>query len=79
MTGGTLLGPLFRSNVWKFLSVQVPVDLMYLHTWISGVFFWVLNFENLYFFGYWSEVLYFWGFSNKCCIFKCLTFSTVFF
>ena len=22
--GGTLLDPLFRSNVWKFLSVEVP-------------------------------------------------------
>ena len=22
--GGTMLGPLYRSNVWKFLSVQVP-------------------------------------------------------
>ena len=22
--------------------------------------FWVLNFENLYFFGYWSQLLYFW-------------------
>ena len=23
--GRTMLGPLYRSNVWKFLSVQVPV------------------------------------------------------
>ena len=48
------------------------MDLINLHTWISRVFLGVLNFENLYFFGYWSELL-----SDKCCIFKCLTFSTV--
>ena len=36
------------------------VDLIYLHTWISGVFlFWVLNFENLYFVGT----------GQSCCIF----------
>ena len=40
--------------------------------------FWVLNFENLYFL-YWSNLLYFFELSNKCCIFKCFMSSTVFF
>ena len=49
--GGALLGPLYRSNVWKFLSVQVPfynpgVDLIYLHTGISGVFFFGFEFRK---------------------------------
>ena len=35
------------------------VDLAYLQTGISGVFLWVLNFENLYFFGCLALVLYF--------------------
>ena len=35
------------------------VDLAYLQTGISGVFFWVLNFENLYFLGT----------AQSCCIF----------
>ena len=55
------------------------MDLSYLQTGISGVFFWVLNFENLYFFGYWSQLLYFFGLLNKCCILKCFIFLTVFF
>ena len=55
------------------------MDLAYLQTGISGVFFWVLNFENLYFFGYWSQLLYFFGLLNKSCILKCFIFSTVFF
>ena len=41
--------------------------------------FGVLNFENLYFFGYCSQLLYFWGLLNNCCIFKCFIFLTVFF
>ena len=46
---------------------------------ISRVLFWVLNFENLYFFGYWSQLLYFFGLSDKSCILKYFIFSTVFF
>ena len=46
---------------------------------ISGVYFGVLNFENLYFFGYWSQLLYFLGLLNKRCILKCFICSTVFF
>ena len=38
------------------------VDLAYLQTGISGVFLGILTFENwLYFGGYWSQLLYFWG------------------
>ena len=40
--------------------------------------FWVLNFENLYFFGYWSKLLYFFGLSNKCCIFLGCQINAVF-
>ena len=64
--GGALLRPLFRSNVWKFLSVSSPVlkprgglDIFTYRDQRS--IFWVLNFENLYFFWYWSELLYFLG------------------
>ena len=46
---------------------------------ISGVYFGVLNFENLYFFGYWSQLLCFLGLLNKRCILKCFICSTVFF
>ena len=46
---------------------------------ISGVYFGVLNFENLYFLGYWSQLLYFLGLLNKRCILKCFICSTVFF
>ena len=42
----------------KSLYVEVElaqgVDLAHIETGISGVFFLVLNFENLYCFGYWS-------------------------
>ena len=55
------------------------MDLAYLQTRISGVYFGVLNFENLYFFGYWSQLLYFLGLLNKRCILKCFICSTVFF
>ena len=55
------------------------MDLTYLQTRISGVYFGVLNFENLYFFGYWSQLLYFLGLLNKRCILKCFICSTVFF
>ena len=55
------------------------VDLAYLQTGISRVFFWVLNFENLYFFGQWSQPAVFFGFLNKCCILNCFIFLTVFF
>ena len=37
------------------------MDLAYIQTGISEVFFWVLNFENLYFFWHWSKLLYFLG------------------
>ena len=53
--------------------------MAYLQTGISGMFSWVLNFENLYFFGYWSQPLYFFGLQNRSCILKCFIFSTVFF
>ena len=46
---------------------------------ISGVFLGVLNFDNLYFFGYWPQLLYFLELLNKSCILKCFIFSTVFF
>ena len=55
------------------------MDLAYLHTRISGVYFGILNFKNLYFFGYWSQLLYFLGLFNKICILKCFICSTVFF
>ena len=38
----------------------------------------VLNFENLYFLGYWSQVLYFFGLLDKYCIFKSFIFLTAF-
>ena len=63
---GAPLGPLFRSNGWKFLSVSSPVlkprgglDIFTYRDQRST--FWVLNFENLYFFWYWLELLYFLG------------------
>ena len=34
---------------------------------------------NLYFFGHWSQLLYFLGLLNKRCILKCFICSTVFF
>ena len=55
------------------------MDLAYLQTRISGVYFGVLNFENLYFLGYWSQLLYFLGLLNKRCILKCFICSTAFF
>ena len=45
-----------------FVTVLFPrpgVDLAYLQTGISGVYFWVLNFQNLYFLGT----------GHSCCIF----------
>ena len=44
------------------------------HTGISGVFFWVLNFENLNFFGYWSELLYFLGCQTNAVLLSVLCF-----
>ena len=41
--------------------------------------FWVFNFKNLYFLGYWSQQLYFFGLLNKSYILKCFKFLTVFF
>ena len=81
---GKLSRWLFSANMFAGMSFP-GVDLAYIQTGISGVFFCVLNFENLYFFGYWSKLLYFFFFwggggvcQNKCCIFKYFTYSTVF-
>ena len=44
----------FPVTAWSDLNSNnhaQGVDVAYLQTGISGVFFWVLNFENLYFFG----------------------------
>ena len=41
--------------------------------------FWVWNFEVLYFFGYWLQLLYFLGSVKKCCILKGFRFFVVFF
>ena len=53
------------------------VDLVYLQTGISEVIFWVLNFENLYFWVLVTAAIFFG--LDKCCIFKCFIFLTVFF
>ena len=47
-------------------------------TRISGAFFWVLNFENLYFLGNVTAGVFF-GLLNKCCIFKCFISLIVYF
>ena len=39
--------------------------------------FWALNFENLYL-GVLATAAVFFGLLDKCCIFKCFIFSTVF-
>ena len=54
------------------------VDLAYLQTGISGVFM-GFEFGDTVFFGYWSQLLYFFGLLNESCILKCFIFSTVFF
>ena len=51
---------------YEILIPPPGVDLAYLQTGISGAFFSVLNFENLYFL--------FAVFLDKCCIFKCFIF-----
>ena len=33
------------------------------------------EFQEPIFFGYWSQLLYFWGLLNKSCILKCFIFS----
>ena len=43
------------------------------------ILFGVLNFENLYFGGYWLQLLCFFGLLKIICIFKCCIFPTVFF
>ena len=53
--------------------------MAYLQREISGVFFWVLNFENLYFLGTGHSCCILFGLLNKSCILKCFIFSTVFF
>ena len=40
--------------------------------------FWVSNFENLYFFWVLLTAAVFSGLLDKCCIFKCFIFLTVF-
>ena len=37
------------------------------------------EFRKFVFFGYWSQLLYFFGLLNKCCILKYFIFLTVFF
>ena len=37
------------------------------------------EFRESVLFGYWSQLLYFFGLLNKSCILKCFIFSTVFF
>ena len=57
------------------------VDLAYYRQISVEYFLWVLNFENLYFFGYCLLVTaaVFFGLLKKCCISKCCIFSKVFF
>ena len=62
-----------------FVLCAKKTQKRYITTLLSRVFCWVLNFENLYFFGYWSQLLYFFGLLNKSCILKCFIFSTEFF
>ena len=69
---------LSRYSTQHVLIEPQGVDLAYLQTGISGVFCWVLNFQNLYFFGYWSQLLYFFGLLNKSCILKCFIFQQYF-
>ena len=56
------------------------VDLAYLHIGITRVFLWAFRFEYLYFFweGELVTAAVCLGLSNKCRIFKCFMFSTVF-
>ena len=63
------------------MALKYPrgVDLAYLQTGIGGVHFWVLNFENLYFFRVLVTAAVFFGLLNKSCTLKCFIFSTVFF
>ena len=51
--------------------------MAYLQTGISGVYFWVLNFQNLYFLASGHSCCIF-GLLNKNCILKCFIFSIVF-
>ena len=51
----------------------------HIYTQGSAEYFFGLNFENLYIFRYWSQLLYFLGLLSKSCILKCFIFSTVFF
>ena len=63
---GALLGPLFRSSVWMFLSVQASfwnpgVDLIYLHTGISRVLFLGFEFRKCVFFWVLVRAVVFFG------------------
>ena len=53
--------------------------MAYLQTGISGVFFRGSEFRESVFFGYWSQLLYFFGLLTKRCILKCFICSTVIF
>ena len=64
---------------WSEMKISQGMDLAYLQTGIRGVFFWVLNFENLIFWGVLVTAAVFLGLLDKCCIFKCFIFLTVIF
>ena len=67
MTRGTLLGPLFRFNVWKFFVCSSPIlkpragglDIFTYRDQRS--IFLGFEFGKSVFLGYWSELLYFFG------------------
>ena len=79
----------FISEILRVLSLLGEKDMLFnprgwvWHTYIQTDrdqwnIFWVLDFENLHFFGYCQSCCIFWGLSNKCFIFKCFMSSTVF-
>ena len=73
-------GLLWPLTVFQSLSFKFPRGGLVIFTdRDQRSIFWVLNFENLYFFGYWSQLLHCFGLLNKCCILKCFLFLTVFF
>ena len=55
------------------------MDLAYLRTGISGVFFRGFEFQESVFLGVLLTTAVFFGLLNKSCILKCFIFSTVFF
>ena len=54
------------------------MDLAYIQTGIREVFFWVLNFENLYFLGYRSKSLYFLGYQINAVFLRLLCLQRYF-